>query len=184
MAKLIITAADGSKTERQLSGTVVIGRATDCDIPLPKDPKASRNHCRIEARGGEFFLSDLGSANNTRLNDEKIGQQVVRLEDGDVIRVGGTRINFQGAGAAAAASGGGAGAGVGELLGKVKGALDKVFAKGKGKGGAKDGAKDGAAAGGKTITCTCGAVLSIAAKSPGQKVGCPRCKKIYQVPGK
>ena len=179
MARLIITAPDGSKTERELSGTVVVGRAADCDLPLPKDLKASRNHCKIEARRGEFFLSDLGSANNTRLNDEKIGQQVVRLEDGDVIRVGGTRLNFQSGGAAAAAGGG---AGVGELLGKVKGALDKVFAKGK--GSAKGDAKEGPAAGGKTITCTCGAVLSIAAKSPGQKVGCPRCKKIYQVPGK
>ena len=36
----------------------------------------------------------------------------------------------------------------------------------------------------KTITCSCGAVLSTASKSPGQKVGCPRCKKIYVIPGK
>jgi len=181
MAKLIIIGQDGKRSERELTGTVVIGRSTDSDVPLAGDAKASRNHCKIEKRDKEFVLSDLGSANGTRLNGEKIGQQVLQLRNGDTIGVGSTRIEFQEAAGAAAEPDGGAGGpgGGGGLFGKVKNAIGKVFSKGKG-----GDAAEGAASGDKTITCSCGAVLSTASKAPGQKVGCPRCKKIYDTPGK
>jgi pSer/pThr/pTyr-binding forkhead associated (FHA) protein len=177
MAKLIIIGQDGKRSERELTGTVVIGRSADSDVPLTGDAKASRNHCKIEKRDKEFVLSDLGSANGTRLNGEKIGQQVLQLRSGDTIGVGSTRIEFQeAAGAAAEPAGGGGGpGGGGGLFGKVKQAIGKIFSKSKG---------DAAASGDKTITCSCGAVLSTASKAPGQKVGCPRCKKIYDTPGK
>jgi hypothetical protein len=186
MAKLIITTPEGRKSERAIEGTLVIGRAQDCNLRLASDSKASRNHCKVELRGSEVALSDMGSANGTRLNGEKIGQRVVVLKDGDIIVVGGTKIEFvEGAGAsaqpaAAAAPAGGSGGG---LLDKVKGALGSIFSKGSGGGGGA-GDAGGAVFGDKTITCACGAVLSTATKSPGQKVGCPRCKKIYTVPGK
>ena len=183
MAKLIIIGKDGKRSERELTGTVVIGRSADSDVPLIGDAKASRNHCKIEKRDREFVLSDLGSANGTRLNGEKIGQQVLQLRHGDAISVGSTRIEFlepsggpaEPAGGGAGGSGGGEAAG-GGLLGKVKTAIGKVFSKDKG--------GEAPAADGKTITCSCGAVLSTASKAPGQKVGCPRCKKIYDIPGK
>jgi len=182
VAKLIITAADGGSSERELSGKAfTVGRSADCDLPLKGDAKVSRSHCKIEPRGDEYFLSDLGSANGTRLNGEKIGQQVLRLEDGDRIGVGGTKIEFwlaepapdggAGAGAATAAAGGG----LAGRLGKVKGLISR--------GGPRAGAA-GATFGAKTITCSCGAVINTADRAPGHKVGCPRCKKIYKVPRK
>jgi len=60
----------------------------------------------------------------------------------------------------------------------MTGALGSLFGKGKGDAGG------GPVFGEKTITCPCGAVLNTGDKSPGAKVGCPRCKKIYVVPGK
>ncbi len=184
MARLIVTSPEGRQTERELKGTVVVGRSKDCDLPLAGDVKASRNHCKIEQRGSEFVLSDMGSANGTRVNGEKIGQRIVPLEEGDVIVVGGSKLEFHGAGASGAEPSG-PGASGGGILDKVKGALGGVFSKGKGGGGGGvGGGADGAVFGDKTITCSCGAVLSTAAKSPGQKVGCPRCRKIYAVPGK
>lgn len=181
MARLIITPPDGKNFDRELKGTVVIGRSADCDVSLPGDVKASRSHCKVEQRGSEFVLSDMGSANGTRVNDEKIGQQVIQLRDGDVIGVGTSRLEFRlksdepaepeapQAGSEAAPSGGG-------FMGKLK----NLFAGNKGAAGGAD----GAVFGDKTINCSCGAVLGTAGKSPGQKVGCPRCKKIYVIPGK
>jgi pSer/pThr/pTyr-binding forkhead associated (FHA) protein len=186
MARLIVTSPEGKQKERQIFNTVVIGRAKDCDVPLVGDVKASRNHCKIEQRGKEFALSDMGSANGTRLNGEKIGQQIMPLKDGDIVVVGGSKIEFHDGGDAQAApapaeAGGGSAGGPG-LLDKVKGAIGRVFAKGK--DGAEGGGGGVVVVGDKTITCACGAVLSTASKSPGQKVGCPRCKKVYAVQGK
>jgi pSer/pThr/pTyr-binding forkhead associated (FHA) protein len=45
-----------------------------------------------EVRGGDYFLSDLGSTNGTRGNDRACAAEEARhLIDGDVIRAG-TRI--------------------------------------------------------------------------------------------
>ncbi|HOX07901.1 MAG TPA: FHA domain-containing protein [Planctomycetota bacterium] len=188
MAKLIVTSPEGRKSERELEGTLIVGRAQDCSLRLASDTKASRNHCKIEKRGSEYALSDMGSANGTRLNGEKIGQRIEVLKDGDVVVVGGTKLEFvdgSGGAAAPAAPGAAAASPGGGLLGKVKGALGGLFSRGGGSGGEGGGeGAGGAVFGDKTITCPCGAVLSTAAKSPGQKVGCPRCKKIYAVPGK
>jgi len=41
MARLIITTSDGKRAERDLSGTLVVGRSKDCDLPLPEDAKAA-----------------------------------------------------------------------------------------------------------------------------------------------
>lgn len=170
MAKLMVTSKDGEQTVHDLSGVLLIGRAAECQVRLSGDPKISRQHCKIEPRGKDFMLTDLNSANGTRWNDQNIGRQKVALNSGDVIRVGGAEIRFQAGGAAAGAN---------SFIDKLGGFFDKLFKRG---GGAEEGGE--AVFGTKTVTCSCGTVISIAGKNPGQKVGCPRCKKIYVIPGK
>lgn len=170
MAKLTVTTKDGQQTVHDASGTIYIGRSAECQIRLSGDPKVSRQHCKVEQRGKDFMLTDLNSANGTRWNGQSIGQQKVALNSGDVIGVGASELRFQAGGAADGAN---------RFIDRISGFFDRLFKR----GGAPQGGGE-AVFGEKTVTCSCGAVLSTAGKSPGQKVGCPRCKKIYVIPGK
>jgi eukaryotic-like serine/threonine-protein kinase len=84
----------------------IIGRAEDCDIRLPwtyEYSDVSRHHCLLTIDPPSIQIRDLGSANGTYVNGNKIGQRprnqlreeadltecpTYRLRDGDVIRVG------------------------------------------------------------------------------------------------
>lgn len=68
------------------------GRSPDCDIEVP-DPNASRVHMRLQWDGAQLHLSDNGSSNGTFVNEVRIESQ--RLNHGDVIRLGETRIRSQ-----------------------------------------------------------------------------------------
>lgn len=65
---------------------IVLGRNRNSDITI-KDPYVSKKHFQIIKDENEYFLEDLGSANGTYLNKEKI-EDVVKLENGDIIKVG------------------------------------------------------------------------------------------------
>lgn len=73
--------------------TVSIGRASDCSIPI-KDRYLSRRHAEIVARGDSWVLKDLGSANGTYLNGNRV-ENDERLNPGDRIRLGDTEILFE-----------------------------------------------------------------------------------------
>lgn len=60
-----------------------IGRALDCDISI-LEPALSRKHAEVEPIGGDLVLQDLGSANGTLVNGEKVDK--VKLKDGDVLQ--------------------------------------------------------------------------------------------------
>lgn len=65
---------------------VTIGRHPDNVVRL-KDEKASRFHCVIErGENGAWTVRDLGSRNGTKVNKRRVTE--VRLESGDVLRVG------------------------------------------------------------------------------------------------
>src|SRR5262249_37605184 len=64
---------------------VVIGRASDCDIPI-EDHAVSRRHARIERSGAGHAAVDLGSTNGTFVNTVGVRRQ--ELKDGDYLRVG------------------------------------------------------------------------------------------------
>ncbi|MFT7677304.1 MAG: transcriptional regulator with GAF, ATPase, and Fis domain [Planctomycetota bacterium] len=81
---------DGVRTPVELASPVIaIGRALDNDIRLAST-KVSRHHSRIETTDGEPWLIDLGSANGTRVNGQRVDRKL--LEVGDEIEVGGVRI--------------------------------------------------------------------------------------------
>ena len=71
---------------------VSIGRASECTIPI-RDRYLSRKHAEIVAIGTNWVLKDLGSANGTYLNGNRVDGDT-RLVSGDRIRLGDTEIVF------------------------------------------------------------------------------------------
>ncbi|MBI4742048.1 MAG: adenylate/guanylate cyclase domain-containing protein [Betaproteobacteria bacterium] len=67
-----------------------IGRDADCDIPV-RDRRASRNHARIERRGGKFVLIDQ-STNGTYVTFA--GEDELFLRREELVLRGGGRICF------------------------------------------------------------------------------------------
>ena len=71
---------------------MTIGRLTDCDIFLD-DKMVSANHAKIEMKESirnkgvfDYFIQDLGSTNQTFVNNEAITRK--KLEHDDKIRIG------------------------------------------------------------------------------------------------
>ena len=73
---------------------MIIGRESSCAVSVPIDT-VSRRHCRLCLRGGEVFLTDLGSTNGTALNDEALPpNEEFALRSGDRIRAGSAIFKF------------------------------------------------------------------------------------------
>jgi pSer/pThr/pTyr-binding forkhead associated (FHA) protein len=70
----------------------LFGRGSDCDLRLTSK-SVSRHHCMIRFRAGEATLGDLGSANGTFVNGQRIRSQVT-LHDGDSIGLGDFSFTF------------------------------------------------------------------------------------------
>jgi pSer/pThr/pTyr-binding forkhead associated (FHA) protein/prolyl-tRNA editing enzyme YbaK/EbsC (Cys-tRNA(Pro) deacylase) len=68
----------------------LIGRLADNDIALSNDPTVSAHHARLRCRGTEVVAEDLGSANGTFVNGERITRKKVRPQD--VLRIGFTEL--------------------------------------------------------------------------------------------
>ncbi len=74
-------------------GNTVIGRGDDCGVSLD-DPTASRRHAVLRRAGQRLTVTDLGSANGTFLNGERVeGSRVLNVDDRlfigrSVLRVG------------------------------------------------------------------------------------------------
>lgn len=64
---------------------MTIGRAATNDIHIPEQ-HVSRQHARIKYDNGMFMISNLGSANGTFVNDQRIEEPYL-LMSGDVIRL-------------------------------------------------------------------------------------------------
>ncbi len=72
-----------------------IGRDPNCDLPLADDDNASSQHCTIsEDEAGNFYVADLDSLNGTMVirNGQETKVQSGRhvIEDGDILRIGGS----------------------------------------------------------------------------------------------
>ena len=83
---------------------ITIGRAPGNDI-LIDNLGVSRQHAVVKAAEGRYFLEDLGSANGTAVNGERIASPR-ELQDGDQIIIVKHTILFQVPQAPAAAAGG------------------------------------------------------------------------------
>jgi len=70
---------------------MVVGRDPEADIRID-EPLVSRAHARIEGRGDDFYVIDLGSTNLTRVNGEVVAEQ--KLHHGDELRFARARCLF------------------------------------------------------------------------------------------
>ena len=88
-----LTLDDGSNRYYQLTeGTMVVGRGQEAQFRLP-DTGVSRRHLEITWDGRTALLTDLGSTNGTTVNGTPV--QTWQLVDGDVVRVGQSRLVFR-----------------------------------------------------------------------------------------
>ncbi len=70
-----------------------VGRATDNEIAL-RDNQVSRHHAALSFTGAGYVITDLGSANGTWVNGQRIAQPTP-LRPGDNIRVGNDHLVLQ-----------------------------------------------------------------------------------------
>lgn len=80
-----------------------IGRSARNDLCV-EDPFTSRLHAEVRRQGDHFWISDLGSANGTYLNGQRL-TAAVQLRDRDRIRLGETEIEYSDRADTAPASG-------------------------------------------------------------------------------
>jgi hypothetical protein len=69
-----------------------VGRDQDNALVLP-DPQASRHHATFQRQGTIFQITDLSSSNGTYVNEKVINTPTL-LKDGDIIRIGDTRLTI------------------------------------------------------------------------------------------
>lgn len=82
---IVVKGLEDGVTQTFGQDRITIGRRTDNEIILEGD-NISRNHVVIERRDWKYFVSDLGSANGTHLNEQQI--ETAELGDGDRLRIG------------------------------------------------------------------------------------------------
>ncbi|MFL6374469.1 MAG: SpoIIE family protein phosphatase [Pyrinomonadaceae bacterium] len=94
MAQLVVQHANGTLETYPLGRVrTTIGRSARSDICIP-DAFASRLHAEIRQEGDGFWVSDLGSANGTKLNGSLV-QGTLPLYPNAEVRIGETRIRFE-----------------------------------------------------------------------------------------
>jgi adenylate cyclase len=91
MARITIMGPSG-RQERQLFRHNSLGRHPR-NTHQVLDRVVSKEHCQIELIEGQYVLRDLSSLNGTFVNGERIREH--RLEPGDEITIGSTRIVFE-----------------------------------------------------------------------------------------
>lgn len=74
--------------------TAVLGRALEADLTFPDEPSLSRLHARIERTGDQYTVTDLDSANGTRLNGRAVTEPAT-LSHRDVITCGTMELRFE-----------------------------------------------------------------------------------------
>jgi adenylate cyclase len=93
--KLVLTLPDCQHQEFDFARPrVLLGRATTSDVVLP-DARASRTHARLDCSVSGCTLVDLGSANGTWLEGQRITSAV--LAPGDTLTIGDSRLTYQAA---------------------------------------------------------------------------------------
>jgi len=97
-ARLYILLPTGDAYERELTqAETQIGKGPRNDLVIA-DPAVSSAHAVIRAEGEHYIVSDLGSRNGTFVNGQRLAQ-LQRLEHGDVIGIGLSKLTFRRAGA-------------------------------------------------------------------------------------
>lgn len=83
--RIVVKGLEDGVTQPFNDDRITMGRRTDNHLVLDGD-NISRQHISVERREGQYFICDLGSANGTYLNDQRIDS--APLKDGDRVRIG------------------------------------------------------------------------------------------------
>jgi Nif-specific regulatory protein len=93
MAQIVVVEGPDRGKVFPVEGTrMTIGREPDCGIALG-DKAVSRHHCEVRLEGERWVAADLGSRNQTFLNNDPI--DTAPVSDGDLIGVGDTELRFE-----------------------------------------------------------------------------------------
>lgn len=96
MARIILITPDKQRTTYELDGRAITVGRTPANSIRVEDGAASRKHCLIKAVGDAWILTDLGSANGTKVNGSRIAKhEEIDLSDGDRIKIGKTVLAFK-----------------------------------------------------------------------------------------
>ena len=95
--RLVVRVGGQVIREIDLRGDLTIGRAEDNDLQV-SDPKVSRHHAQIQSAAAVFVIVDLGSANGTLVNGERLADPHT-LRHGERITVGDTELTYEEPGA-------------------------------------------------------------------------------------
>jgi pSer/pThr/pTyr-binding forkhead associated (FHA) protein len=82
---------DAGHTYRATESALRLGRSPDNDLIL-RDPATSGHHARVERRGVQFWIVDLGSTNGTLVNGEPVQEK--ELNHDDRITIGQNAVHF------------------------------------------------------------------------------------------
>ena len=80
--------------------SVSIGRIAPCELVISDDPDLSRRHARIFWDGSSWMLEDLHSSNGTFIGEFQAARRLSgpnAIKDGEIFRVGLTRLRLGGA---------------------------------------------------------------------------------------
>lgn len=89
----VVNGVDGDRGRSAAFGAaaVSIGRGPEAGLRL-QDPSVSRIHCKVVVVAGKATLTDAGSSTGTLINGAP--QQQHELQEGDVIHIGSTELQF------------------------------------------------------------------------------------------
>jgi pSer/pThr/pTyr-binding forkhead associated (FHA) protein len=92
--ELVVTGGPDRGRELTVQGELLIGRDVSGQGCMRDDHAISRRHARLACNDdGELTIEDLGSANGTFVNQERVrGRHVIR--SGDVVQIGATTLEF------------------------------------------------------------------------------------------
>jgi pSer/pThr/pTyr-binding forkhead associated (FHA) protein len=91
-AELVIESGpDAGHSHRTSDQALRLGRSPDNDMIL-RDPATSGHHARLERRGDQFWIVDLGSTNGTLVNGEPVQEK--QLNHGDRVTIGQNAVQF------------------------------------------------------------------------------------------
>jgi hypothetical protein len=93
--RILLEDGDGRRRTVPFGGVeLTIGRAADSGLLLT-GRDVSRHHARLHRSNGSVFVEDLGSANGTRVNGERV-QGRRRIREGDLVQIGGFDLAVEG----------------------------------------------------------------------------------------
>jgi ABC-type multidrug transport system ATPase subunit/pSer/pThr/pTyr-binding forkhead associated (FHA) protein len=95
---LLYRQGKGSWQRREIKeGEMIVGRSHDCDLQI-EDEKISRRHFKLNRRGNDVWITDLGSTNGTKVSGEKISANVeIALPFGQFVESGSVVFHVQAA---------------------------------------------------------------------------------------